>query len=61
MTPDGLMSRLEHQRKAFMSLQRHKSDRPGYHLIFRPWVTIKKTGKRIYRKNGKMFAIWIKN
>jgi hypothetical protein len=28
-------------------------------LIFRPWITNRKTGKRIYPKNGKLFAFWV--
>jgi hypothetical protein len=34
---------------------------PGYRLIFVAWITNRKTGQRIYPKNGKCFAIWVKD
>lgn len=51
----------------------HKNPKPGYQepgqskilnqrddegsIIFRPWITHPKTGKRIYPKRGKVFPI----
>jgi hypothetical protein len=35
--------------------------RPGYRLIFRPWITNHKTGERIYPKRAKFFALWVKD
>ncbi len=32
---------------------------PGKTLIFRPWITCPKTGKRIYPKTGKVFPLWV--
>lgn len=29
-------------------------------LIFRPWITCPKTGKRIYPKRGRVFPLWVK-
>lgn len=34
--------------------------RNGYKLIFVKWVRNRYTGKRIYPKNGTVFAIWVK-
>ena len=31
----------------------------GKRLIIRPWITCRKTGKRIYPKNGRFFAFWV--
>ena len=35
--------------------------RPGYALIFRPWIHHPKTGQVIYPKRGKVFPIWVKS
>jgi hypothetical protein len=34
-------------------------DKTGKTLIFRPWITDRKTGKRIYPKSGKVFPLWV--
>ena len=39
------------------SLAKCQSD--DYDVIFRPWITDPKTGKRIYPKNAKVFRIVI--
>jgi hypothetical protein len=31
----------------------------GKKLIFRPWITCRKTGIRIYPKNGRVFPLWV--
>ena len=31
----------------------------GKKLIFRPWITDRKTGARIYPKTGKVFPLWV--
>lgn len=41
-----------------MSKKRQES-RPGKKLVVVRWVINKKTGKRIYPKNGKCFAFWV--
>ena len=33
--------------------------KPGLIVIFRPWIT--RNGKRIYRKNGRMFRFEVKS
>lgn len=34
--------------------------RPGWVLVYRPWVTNKRTGKRIYPRSGRVFAFWVR-
>ena len=38
-----------------------RTNRPGFSLIFRPWMTNPKTGERIYPKNGRVSAIRVKD
>jgi hypothetical protein len=38
-----------------------REQRPGYVLIFRPWVTDPKSGKRRYPRRGRVFPIWVKD
>jgi len=33
---------------------------PGYHYIFRPYIT-GKNGQRIYPRNGRVFKLLVKN
>jgi hypothetical protein len=33
---------------------------PGRRLIFVRWITNRKTGRRIYPRSGKCFAIYVK-
>jgi len=33
---------------------------PGYEWIYRPWITHRKTGKRIYPKRAKFFRLLVK-
>lgn len=42
-----------------MASKKPLPQRPGKRPIFRPWITHPITGKRIYRKNGGMFIIWV--
>lgn len=35
-------------------------ERPGYVLIFRPWIIHPVTKQVIYPKRGKVFPIWVK-
>lgn len=38
---------------------KHEPPPPGMKLIFRPWITDPKTGKRIYPKKSKVFALFV--
>jgi hypothetical protein len=44
-----------------VSILKRPSDRPGYHLIFRPWYVHPKTGRRVYPRSGRVFPIWVKD
>jgi len=33
--------------------------RPGMRLIFRPYITHKATGRRIYPKRARYFPLWV--
>lgn len=35
--------------------------RPGMRLVIVRWIRHRKTGKRIYPRNGKVFAFWVKD
>jgi hypothetical protein len=39
---------------------RRNESRPGYVLIFRPWIIHPVTKRVIYPKRGKVFPIWVK-
>ncbi len=42
-------------------MRKHSRSRPGYVLIFRPWIHHPKTGRVMYPKRGKVFPIWVKS
>lgn len=33
---------------------------PGYKLVFRPYFVHKKSGKRVYPRNGRVFPLLVK-
>lgn len=37
----------------------YKKPPPGKKLIFRPYFTDPKTGRRVYPKNGRVFPMWV--
>lgn len=41
-------------------MHKNSSPRPGFVLIFRPWIHHPVTKRVIYPKRGKVFPIWIK-
>ena len=41
-------------------MYQHHSPRPGFVLIFRPWVHDPKTGQIRYPKHGKVFPLWVR-
>ncbi|HXT12102.1 MAG TPA: hypothetical protein VN873_11115 [Candidatus Angelobacter sp.] len=41
-------------------MRKRSQSRPGYALIFRPWIIHPVTKQVIYPKRGKVFPIWVK-